>query len=35
MNSPRRSAVLFVAFLAATMLFAFAVIAWAAATTIH
>ena len=35
MNSPRRSAAFFVAFLAATMLLAFGVIAWAAAATIH
>jgi hypothetical protein len=35
MNSPRRSATLFVASLAATMLFAGAGIAWAVATTIH
>jgi hypothetical protein len=32
MNSPRRSAALFVAFLAATMLLALVVIGWAAAS---
>jgi hypothetical protein len=35
MNSPRRAARLFVAFLAITMLLAVAGVAWAAATTIH
>jgi hypothetical protein len=34
MNSPRRSAMLFAAFLAATMLFAGVGFAWAVATTI-
>jgi hypothetical protein len=35
MNSPRRSAMLFAAFLAATILFTVAGIAWAVATTVH
>ena len=35
MNSPRRSARLFAAFLVATMLLAVVGIAWAAASTIH
>jgi hypothetical protein len=35
MNSSRRSATLFVAFLAITMVLAVAGVAWAAATTIH
>jgi hypothetical protein len=35
MNSPRRSATLFVAFLAATTLLAGAGVVWAAANTIH
>jgi hypothetical protein len=35
MNSPRRSAALFVAFLVGTMVLAIVVIGWAAADTIH
>jgi hypothetical protein len=35
MNSPRRSAALFAAFLAATMLLTVTGVAWAVANTIH